>query len=82
MLQHHGQNDILQGGVDSGEHAGGQLRLRAPEGGVGCFAEVGDVAVEDERGLGALAHDRQQDVEEILRVDSGGHVCCQPAASW
>ena len=55
------------------EGRGGILRLAASEACVRSLANVGDLAVENQRGAGALSDDRQQRVDKVVGVDVFGH---------
>ena len=73
MLQHGCEEDVLHGRVEHCEGRGGVLRLAAGQALVRGLAYVGDLAVENQRGVSALADDRQQRVDKVVGVDVFGH---------
>ena len=79
VLQHGGEDDVLKGGVEHGECARCLSGFFAVQGRVDGLADVGDLAEKDQRGLRTLAHDGQQHVDELMRIDALQRA--QPAAS-
>ena len=59
VLQHDREEDVLHGRVEYREGRGGVLRLATGEALVRGLANVGNLAVENQRGAGTLTDDRE-----------------------